>query len=343
MTRHHLLTTVLATLLVAAGAVRFAAADEPATPIAAAEAKPQAMGAAKIAALVEQLDSNRYVEREEATQALLGAGSAALDPLLAAANSDRPETADRAVWVLKKMGNSPDRDFALAALDRLVQVKARPGVVADARQTQSRLREAECEELLAKLGGRLTVISPTPGTITPELAQIRLVRVELSDDWRGTTADLECLIRLDQHQYFRLVGPRVGDDELRLFESKDNLTVLQVFMSHVTPAAVDSLKNRHPKATVYVRNRALVGIGGESPPHESGVRVTRVQDGTGAAAADVAVGDVITAIEGKPLEDFDRLTAQIAQFEPGDVVDMTVRRGEDVSTKRITLGDQPPE
>ena len=90
--------------------------------------------------LDRQLDSNRYLVREQATQQLLAAGAAAFDPLLAAANGDRPEAADRAVWVLRKLGDSDDRQLALAALDRLVQVKDRPAVVAEARQIQSRLR-----------------------------------------------------------------------------------------------------------------------------------------------------------------------------------------------------------
>jgi hypothetical protein len=328
MTRHYLLTTVCAMLLLAAGVGAVAAED----------AKPQAAaGGGDIAALVELLDSNRYRERERATQALLEAGRAALDPLVAAANGDRPEPADRAVWVLKKLGDSADRDLALAALDGLVQVKDRPAVVVQARQLQSRLRLAVCEELLANLGGRLSVAD----YVLPDVGPIHLVRVELGDDWRGAVDDLQCLLALDQHHYFRLVGSAVDNEEVQLFEAKDDLRLLQVFMSRATPPAVDSLKERHPLATVYVRNRALLGIVGDS--QANGVRVVQAQENYGAARSGIVVGDVVTTIDGKPIKDFDRLTALIAQHQPGDEVEVVILRGDKTLTKRVTLSDQPPE
>jgi hypothetical protein len=310
-------------------------------PAAADEAKPQSIGDTQIATLIGELDSDRYQVREEASQQLLAVGVAALDPLLAAANGDRPEPADRAVWILRKIGTSEDRQVALAALDRLVRLKGRPAVVAEARLAQSRLRELACQEMLARLGGRLTILGPTLGITPQEIGQIRVIRVELGDEWRGTPDDLKCLASLDQHQYFRFVGSAVGDAEIKLFESKENLLLLQVFNSRVTPDAVDSLKQHQPKAIVYVRNRALLGISGESNP--DGVLVARVENGTGAAAAGIAMGDVIMKIDGKPLKDFDRLTALIAQHVPGDQVDVTILRGKEVLTKRATLGDQPPE
>ena len=327
MTRHYLLTTVCATLLLAAGVGAVAAED----------AKPQAVEVDRIAALVEQLDSNRYREREQATQALLEAGRAALDPLLAAANSDRPEPADRAVWVLKKMGDLADREFALAALDRLVLVKNRPSVVTEARQVQSRLRLAVCQEQLARLGGQLSVAD----FALPDVGPIRVVRVELGDAWHGTLDDLRCLLALDQHHYFRLVGPAVDNEVVQLFELKEGLRLLQVFTSRVTPAAADSLKEHQPKAVVYIRNRALLGIQGDS--QANGVRVVQAQGDYGAAQAGIVAGDVVTTIDGKPIKDFDRLTALIAQHQPGDEVEVVIVRGDETLTKRVTLSDQPPE
>jgi PDZ domain len=308
-----------------------------ATAAAATEAKPQAASDAQIATLIRQLDSNRYLERERATQALVGAGLSALDPLLAAANGDRPEAADRAVWVLRKLGSSPERDFALAALDRLVQVKNRPAVVSEAQQAQNRLRFAVCQEQLAKLGGQLTMVD----AVLSDSGIVPTVRVELGDRWHGTVEDLKCLLALDQQHCFRLVGPAVGDEEMKLFETKDDLRLLQVFMSRVTPTAADSLKEHQPKAIVYIRNRALLGIQGDSQPN--GVRVMQAQDNYGAAKAGILVGDVVTKIDGKPLQDFDRLTAVISQHQPGDVVEVTVLRGDETLTKKVTLSDQPPE
>ncbi|MGD9634626.1 MAG: PDZ domain-containing protein, partial [Pirellulales bacterium] len=293
---------------------------------AAIDDSAQQPAAGGLPALVDQLDSNRYLDRERATQALLAAGAAALDPLLAAANSDRPEASDRAVWVLKKLGESDDRELGLAALERLVQVKNRPAVVQDATLARGRIYELRCQEALAKLGARLVVIDQ----ISPEGMPIRMVQIELTDDWHGTATDLECLSKLSDHRYFRVQGTAVGDKEIKLFESMDSLALLQIWKTKVTPAAVDAIKDAQPKAVVYVRNRALLGIGGAT--HPKGVLVTESRPNTGAANAGILKDDVITSLDGEPVKDFDRLTARIAQYEPGQQIEVKLLRGDEEMT-----------
>jgi hypothetical protein len=326
MTRNSLPTIIFVALILAA-MVRPLWSEEAATNPAGAE----------IEQLIQQLDSNRYQERERATQLLVEAGGAAVDPLLAAANGKSPEAADRAVWVLRKLGDSSDHELALAALERLVKVEQRPAVVADARRIQSRLRLGACQERLSKLGGQLS----TTDFAVVDVGAVTLVRLQLDENWRGSVDDLKCLLALDQQHYFRLIGPRVDDEVVQLFATKDNLRQLQIFMSSVSPAAVDFVKERQPKAVVYIRNRALLGISGES--QANGVRVQQAQDAYGAAKAGILVNDVVTKIDGKPLKDFDRLTAIISQYQPGDVVEVTILRGEETLTKQVTLSDQPPE
>jgi len=330
MMRHLFLLLAIATLLGGVGFRGIAIADE-------SHALPPAAAEKQIAVWIGELDSNRYLVREQATQQLLAAGAAALDPLLAAANSDRPEPADRAVWVMKNLGDSEDRQLALSALDRLVQMQGRPTVVAEAQQAQSRLRELACQEQLAKLGGRFSLVD----YVLPDLGQIQVVRVELGDDWHGNVGDLNSLLGLDQRHFFRLVGSAIDDDVIKLFESKKGLRLLQIYTSPVTKAAADSLKEHQPKAIVYIRNRALLGIGGES--QANGVRVTEAQNNFGAAQAGIVKDDVVTKIDDKPIQDFDRLTAVIAQHQPGDEVDVTILRGEKTLTLRVTLSDKPPE
>jgi hypothetical protein len=330
MMRNLSLLLAVATLFGGTGLRQIARADQ-------SPANPPAADATQIAEWIRELDSNRYLVREQATQQLLTAGAAALDPLLAAANGNRPEPADRAVWVLTNLGDSDDRQLALSALDRLVQAQGRPIVVAEAKQARSRLRELACQEQLAKLGGSLSIVD----FVLSDLGPIQVVRVELGDNWRGNTGDLKSLLSLDQRDYFRLVGSAVDDEVIKLFESKAGLRLLQIYTSRVTTAAADSLKAHQPKAIVYIRNRALLGIQGDS--QANGVRVIAADDKYGAAQAGIVVGDVVTNIDGQPIRDFDRLTAVIAQHQPGDEVDVTILRGEETLTKRVTLSDQPPE
>jgi hypothetical protein len=320
---------LLVLLLAAATQVRCAAAEV----AAREEAKSPAMESGELETLVGQLDSNRYLDRERATQTLLAAGATALDPLLTAANSGRPEPADRAVWVLKKLGESTDRDLALAALDRLVAVKDRPAVVHEATLARGRIYELACQESLAKLGAKLMV----QDQLSPEQMPVRLVHIDLTDKWRGTPEDLQCLANLRDHRYFRIEGSVVGDAEVRIFEDMDGLALLQIWKTRVTPAAVDAIKDRQPKAVVYVRKNALLGIGGAT--HEKGVLVTESRPSTGAANAGILKDDVITSLDGKPVQDFDRLTARIAQYEPGQEIEVTLLRGGEEMTKRVSLSN----
>jgi hypothetical protein len=306
------------------------------TSLDAADARPQAAADAQIAALIAELDNNRYVVREQATQKLLVAGASALDPLLAAANGGRPEPADRAVWVLRKLGNSQDRQLALAALDRLIQLKGRPAVVQEATRARSRFYELECQEALAKLGGKLAILD----RMTLEYGAIQLVHIVLDKDWHGTPHDLECLADLDQHRFFRIEGAAVGNAEIKPFESMDHIVQLQIWRTRVTPEAVDAFKQQQPKTNVHVKNQALLGIGGGN--HKGGVMVQRVEDGTAASAAEIAENDVITHLNGKQVKDFDRLTAEIAQHKPGEQIEVTILRGSEKLTKRVTLGEWPP-
>lgn len=101
-------------------------------------------------------------------------------------------------------------------------------------------------------------------------------------------------------------------------------------------AAVDSLKARRPNADVYVRNQALLGVAARN--NGAGVAVELVQPGSAAAAAGIVAGDVILALDGHAVPDFDRLTARIAQHKPGDKIQVDIGRGEEKLSTQVTLG-----
>ena len=120
-------------------------------PAAAERAKPSPDEEAD-RALDRQLDSNRYLVRERATQQLLARGPPALDPLLTAANGDRPEPADRAVWVLKNLGRfgrspaSPSRHWIDWSKCKAARRRGRGKT-----SSEPAAREI-CQEQLAKIG-----------------------------------------------------------------------------------------------------------------------------------------------------------------------------------------------
>jgi hypothetical protein len=288
--------------------------------------------AADIMRWIGALDDNRYLAREEATQHLIAAGSAALDPILAIANSDQPEPADRAIWILRRLSNSRDNDLGVAALEHLAQLKGRPALVAKAEAELDDRSIATCERRLAPLGAEIAF---RPKQIDATTVA-NVLQVHLDSNWHGTPEDLSMIAKLPRQFYFELDGAAFDDSVAKMFETKKKLAYVMFSNTKVSPAAIDSLKQQHPDSIVMLRNQAMLGLSGQA--HKSGVQVTSVLQGAAAAAAGIVVGDVIATIDGHPLPDFDRLTVRIAQHKPGDKIDMEIIRGEEKSKITVTLG-----
>jgi S1-C subfamily serine protease len=76
---------------------------------------------------------------------------------------------------------------------------------------------------------------------------------------------------------------------------------------------------------------------------EQGVIVRRVSEDSPASAAGLEKGDVITAIDGEPVESPKALTDAIAEREPSDRITLTVYQpdGEEGREIEVTLGEHP--
>jgi S1-C subfamily serine protease len=73
-----------------------------------------------------------------------------------------------------------------------------------------------------------------------------------------------------------------------------------------------------------------------------GVVVAQVQPGSPAAQAGLQPRDVITAVDGQPLESDTGLAEAISAHKPGDTLALTVLRGNQQITVDVTLGELPP-
>lgn len=78
-------------------------------------------------------------------------------------------------------------------------------------------------------------------------------------------------------------------------------------------------------------------------PVDSGVIVESVESGTGAAAAGMQTGDIITAIGEIPVEDSGDLLGALRDYRPGDTVNVTVARNGQQQTLEVTLGERPEQ
>jgi S1-C subfamily serine protease len=86
-------------------------------------------------------------------------------------------------------------------------------------------------------------------------------------------------------------------------------------------------------------NPALSAQNGISVPY--GAYVTSVVSGSPAAQAGLQADDVITAIDGTQIQNDSDLAQILSNDKPGDTVTLTVQRGSQALTIKVTLGQSP--
>ncbi len=121
----------------------------------------------------------------------------------------------------------------------------------------------------------------------------------------------------------------VAQTALERFESKAKAPLSAV------PAA---------EAVTPVVDDPVAGIkddGDKAAPHGAGI--LEVTPGGPADVAGLMAGDIITAIDGKPVRGWDDYDAALKGAKVGTKVLMTVRRGLLQQTKTVTLGRRPPK
>ena len=72
-------------------------------------------------------------------------------------------------------------------------------------------------------------------------------------------------------------------------------------------------------------------------------RLAEITSGSGAEAAGLEAGDVVTQIGDQPIESADALIAAIRSQVPNGTVDITFERGTDTQTVSVTLGSAVAE
>ncbi|MFP4223925.1 MAG: trypsin-like peptidase domain-containing protein [Phycisphaeraceae bacterium] len=72
-----------------------------------------------------------------------------------------------------------------------------------------------------------------------------------------------------------------------------------------------------------------------------GVLVTSIVEGSPAAESELQTGDIITEVDGEPVETADDLRFRIARMEPGTQIEVTVVRNGETEAVDLTLGTMP--
>ncbi|HET8650521.1 MAG TPA: M28 family peptidase [Gemmatimonadales bacterium] len=83
---------------------------------------------------------------------------------------------------------------------------------------------------------------------------------------------------------------------------------------------------------------AYLGTVPDMSDNPGGVRLTAVRAGSPAEQAGLRANDIITRIGDHPVTDLQAMTDALRSHRPGDVVEIVVRRGSEVTTVHATLG-----
>lgn len=89
--------------------------------------------------------------------------------------------------------------------------------------------------------------------------------------------------------------------------------------------------------TIEANKQPLLGVAAV-PADITGVKVQRLLENTAAAKAGIHTGDIITAIEGEPVDSGCDLTSVIALYETEDQLDIDIIRNGQLMTIPVTLG-----
>src|SRR5207237_1400717 len=109
---------------------------------------------------------------------------------------------------------------------------------------------------------------------------------------------------------------------------------------------------KDPKVVFAVIDTEKVGTGTPPPPQPymglqgesegNAVKLTVITEGGPAAKAGLQADDVVTAMDGKPVTNYEEWTETFAAMKVGDKVKLTVKRGNETMEFTVTLEARPP-
>ena len=111
---------------------------------------------------------------------------------------------------------------------------------------------------------------------------------------------------------------------------------------------IDDLKTKKTKAAVSEGDKGYLGISGRGVSAEmaeiydfpEGVYVYEVYENTGAEKAGLRKGDIITKFEGTTINSMEKLQENLAYYEAGETVEITIERLDDsgsYQSQKLTL------
>jgi hypothetical protein len=276
----------------------------------------------QIAAWIEQLGSPQFARREAASKSLLAAGLPAIDPLAKAVQAADLEVASRGVEILGDM--LADETLAEAAETALAGCAERAGSAA------ARLADAALDFHQLGMAAAARERLESLGAVFREQPRIELagVEVEFGRDWKGTGDDLRELTRLPRLEGVAFHGVPLDERVVGLLGRLQGLERLELFGTGLEEAAIAALAAKLPEAQIDVRRGGKLGVGALA--FGGPCEIQTVEPGSASDQAGLRPGDVVVAVDGATVADFEGLTSRVSGRFPGDTIRLSVtRRGRD--------------
>ncbi len=275
--------------------------------------------AEQIVGWIEQLGAPEFARREAATKSLLAAGRPAVEPLATAVQAGDLEVASRGIEILRDMlaADPPLAEAASAALEACAE-SSRP---AAARLAEAALdfhhlgQAAAARERLESLGAVF---------IDPPFTAEAGARIELGRGWKGGGGDFKELARLPRLKSVAVHGVPVDERGLAVLGRLEGVSRIELFGTGLADDAIAALAARLPDTDIDVRRGGKLGVG--APAFGGPCEIQSVEPGSAADQAGVRPGDVVVAVDGAAVADFDGLTARVAGRIPGDTIRLAVDR-----------------
>ena len=239
-----------------------AAAQTPAAEVASEAAGPHAE---QITQWVRDLNGDRFVLRRSATDALIRAGKASIEPLVTAMGTGGPEVLTRGVYILRSLAASRDvatEEAAIAALNQLStsasSTTAR--LATEAIAALGAVRQERAIKELKELGAQIDVTANVMFG-----SSLNMLKLEIGPNWAGDLADLDRLRWLPDVREVALVGPQITDEMVKRTELLSGVERVTIKRAPITDNAVRSLTTLKQVTQIYlmytpVTDAALVDL-----------------------------------------------------------------------------------
>jgi hypothetical protein len=179
-------------------------------------------------------------------------------------------------------------------------------------------------------------VSPPPMGGMPTAAAYGAIR--LDQNYHGGDSGLVHLAGLPHISMLDIQDAPLTDKAIPYIAKMPSLASIMIRGTKITPEALFKLKKAKPALSIRGQGRGILGVNADEAAAEC--TITVVRPGAPSEAAGILVGDRIIKLDGKDVTDFLSLTVQMMKREPGEVVKVTIKRGEETLEKTVKLGSR---